>query len=228
MQQPQAADHMSDPAALGFWQNRWQTGQTGWDLGGAHPLLTALLGDARASRCLNPGARILEPGAGRAHNGAALAAMGFDVTSFDGVAAAVTAARALYGDQPRLTLVQADALTVNPAWEGGFDAVFDRAMLCALPPEARRAYVQTAFAHLKPDGAFLSLLFSEVVLEDGKRGPPFQVTLPELSALTAAYFSLQAADERNTTVPGDRIRRETICVLRRRPRVLVEASEPAP
>lgn len=213
----------SNPAALGFWQGRWQTGQTGWDLGGAHPLLKSLVEEARGWGCLEPGARVLEPGAGRAHNGVALARYGFEVTSFDGVAEAVEAAQKLYGDTPHWTMVQADALQVNPVWVGQFDAVLDRAMLCALPPQARRAYVQACFEHLKPGGAFLSLLFTEVVHDGGKLGPPFQITLQDLSHLMAPYFALQFAAEHKTLALGDKVRCEAVCILRRRPRALVES-----
>ncbi len=213
-----------NPGEIGFWQGRWQTGQTGWDLGGPHPLLRTLIAEAQSWRCLEPGARVLEPGAGRAHNGAALARQGFAVTSFDGVGAAVAAARGLYAEVPGLTLAEGDALTVNADWRGAFDAVLDRAMLCALPPEARRAYVQACFEHLKPGGAFLSLLFTEVVHEGDKLGPPFQITLAELSHLMAPYFALQYAEEHKTTAPSDKIRREAVCILKRRARAQVESA----
>ena len=216
-----------DPGDLKFWQGRWQSGQTGWDQGSAHPLLATLV-----ARALDAGAlaergaeatRILEPGAGRAHNGAALAAMGYQVTSFDGVAAAIDGAKALYADRPNLTLAVADALLEKPEWHGAFDAVFDRAMLCALPPESRRAYAAAAFAHLKAGGYFLSILFSKVVHDDGRLGPPFQVTMTELSHVMAPYFAVVTAAEFPVTVDNDRIKEETIVVMKRRARALVES-----
>jgi SAM-dependent methyltransferase len=213
-------------ASLPFWQGRWQTGATGWDLGGPHPLLAELVAEARSWHALEPGARILEPGCGRAHGGAAMARDGYEVVSFDGVQEAVDAARAVYGEVPRLTIARGDALGVNPEWRGAFDAVLDRAMLCALPPEVRRPYIQACFEHLRPGGAFLSLLFTKVQHADPEKlGPPFAITLEDLSQLTTPFFSLQFAEERDPPYnPVDVIRREALVILRRRPRALIESS----
>lgn len=206
------------------WQERWQTGQTAWDTGGPQRLLMQLVDEAKAWRLLAPGARILEPGAGRAHNGAALARQGFQVTSFDLVPEAVAAAKAAYGDVLNLTITAGDALHANPLWKGAFDAIFDRAMLCALPPELRRDYVQTCWEHLAPGGAFLSILFTEVFHADGRLGPPYQISLKELSHLMAPYFALQTAEEFANPDKDDKIRREALAVFRRRDRVLVESA----
>lgn len=205
-----------------FWRERWITGQTGWDTGGPHRLLDALLEAAREARLLPHGARILEPGCGRAHNGAKLAVAGYNVVSFDVTAEAISAARGLYEADPRLTLAVADALNPPEEWNDQFDAVFDRAMLCALPPELRRAYVEACFRCLKPGGAFLSLPFVEVFHPDGRLGPPFGVPMRELAALLMPGFSLCSAEESRTPEPTDRIRREAVAVWRRRPRWLVE------
>src|SRR5262249_45494348 len=96
-----------------FWAERWQSGQTGWDFGVAHPGLAILIAEATSSGLLpaNPAqCRILEPGCGRAHGAAALARIGYRVTAFDVVPEAIAAARALYADVPGLELVVADAL----------------------------------------------------------------------------------------------------------------------
>ena len=118
--------HAGSPASTAFWVERWQTGRTGWDQGGPHHALDALLATARELGLVEPAAMVLEPGAGRAHNGAALAKQGFAVTSFDAVQEAVNAASALYGRVPGLTLTVHNALQVNDAWLGRFVVVFDR------------------------------------------------------------------------------------------------------
>lgn len=176
-----------DPAEAAFWAERWQSGETRWDQGQAHPCLDELLSEARGASLLPDGARILEPGCGRAHTGAALARLGYEVTAFDVVDRAIQEARTLYADTPNLTLTTGDALHVQPAWRGRFDAIYDRAMMCALPPEKRRAYARACFDHLRPGGAFLSVVVSER-REKPEAGPPFAVTEAALTAMLKPGF----------------------------------------
>ena len=47
---------------VAFWNNRWATGQTGWDIGYASPAITTYL-----QQYENKNAAILIPGCGNAH-----------------------------------------------------------------------------------------------------------------------------------------------------------------
>lgn len=209
------------PGHPAFWSGRWREGRTTWDQGGAHPELIRLIADAREWNLLPDGSAILEPGAGRAHNGAALAGLGFHVTSFDGAAEAVDAARTLYGNTPHLTLAVADALVPVDAWRGQFQAIFDRAMLCAVAPDQRGAYLQTCFEHLRPGGIFMTLAFTEIRLD--RPGPPFAIPMQELAHLLTAGFALVTAREFPNHEPDGRIVREMAAIWRRRSRHLVES-----
>jgi SAM-dependent methyltransferase len=208
-------------AGQAFWADRWRTGRTGWDQGGPHPLLPGLIEEAEQLGFLKPGDRILEPGAGRAHNGAYLARRGYQVTSFDAAEEAIEEARKLYGNEPNLKLEVADALTARDPWRGEFQVVFDRAMLCALPKKLRRAYVQASFTHLAPSGVFLTIPFTECRISEAE-GPPFQVTMTDLSEFMLAGFSLVHAEDHDLP-EGDRIVKETACIWRRRKRPLIES-----
>ena len=205
----------SSAAALGprdaeFWRQRWRDGQTGWDQGKAHADLAMLESVARARGHLTQGARILEPAAGRAHASAALARLGYDVTAFDVAPEAMAAAAAEHGVLPGLTLMVADALVVRPSWLGAFAAVYDRAALCALPPELRPTYIATLHAHLREGGALLTIPFTEIRAEpDGttRAGPPFALAARDFATLLAPLFTLELVVERE--VPGpDRIAKE--------------------
>lgn len=207
-------------AGQAFWADRWRTGRTGWDQGGPHPLLAMLVQEAK-DLGLKPGDKILEPGAGRAHNGAALAQQGFVVTSFDASAEAIEEAKKLYGKVPGLSFAVQDALETKGAWKGEFKAVFDRAMLCALPAKLRKAYVKACYDHLAPDGLFITIPFTECRIPESE-GPPFQVTMDTLSEYLLPGFSLAHAEDR-LLPDGDRIVKETACIWRRRKRMLVES-----
>lgn len=215
------ADPSERNAGEAFWADRWRTGRTGWDQGGPHPLLPGLLKEAEESGFLKPGDKILEPGAGRAHNGAYLARRGYLVTSFDAAPEAIAEARKAYGSEKNLTLVVADALEAKGAWKGEFQGVFDRAMLCALPRKLRKTYAGACFDHLVPDGVFLSIPFTECRIPESE-GPPFQVTMADLSGILIAGFSLASATD-HALPESDRIVKETACIWRRRKRPLVES-----
>jgi SAM-dependent methyltransferase len=218
---PPSSRDASQPA---FWQSRWRDGQTGWDQGAPHPLLERLLGEAKGDRLLKPGARILEPGCGRAHNGATMARAGYVVTCFDVVPEAIDAARQLYADVPGLTLRVQDGTVVVPEWCASFDAVFDRAVLCALPKAKRRSYVEALFAHVVPGGVLMSLPFLEVRITEAE-GPPFAIPLRELQELLMPYFSLAHVEEHPLAeAVGGKIAREGLTLWRRRERQLVEAT----
>jgi SAM-dependent methyltransferase len=210
-----------------MWRERWREGRTGWDQGGPHRLLSRVVSILKDEGWLSPGRRVLEPGCGRAHNGAALAEMGLVVTAFDVAPEAIDAARAAYAGRPNLTLTTGDALAVSTDWYQAFDLVFDRAVLCALPPEQRRAYVDTCFAHLKPGGLFVSLPFVEVRPgDDGKvAGPPYAVGMAALSELLTPGFAMIHGEEHATPEPRDKIVREMVTIWRRRERALVEKQQ---
>ena len=69
------------PAGLdqNFWNNRWISGQTGWDIGYASPAITDYF-----SKVEDKNAKILIPGCGNAYEAQALFDMGFtDITILD-------------------------------------------------------------------------------------------------------------------------------------------------
>ena len=152
-----------------FWKDLWHQGDTPWDLGGAHSSLERAMELLQGFRPLSLGSSIWVPGCGRGHEARALASLGFDVLANDIEPKAIEAARKL-GEGEGLTLEVGDALESQNRL---FDAVFDRAFLCALPESVRLKYVENLIKHLKEGGFFVGLLFGEVAVE---QGPPFGVT----------------------------------------------------
>ena len=115
-----------------FWQEKFETQQTGWDRGQASPQLMRWLADD----VLNPrnGQRIAVPGCGKGWEVAALSKAGFEVTGLDYTPAAVTEAQnRLQEAGLRAQVIQADVLAYQP--ELPFDAVYEQTCLCALSPE---------------------------------------------------------------------------------------------
>jgi SAM-dependent methyltransferase len=199
------------------WKERWLTGRTGWDQGRPHEEMGRLLQHAALEGRLPNGARIYSAGCGRAHNEAWLAGQGYQVDAVDAVAEAIEGARVLYGNVPHLRLEVADVfLAENKGADASlslYDAVFDRAMLCALQPSHRATYVQKISGKLKPGGLFMSILFRRT---RSPEGPPFAVNEVEARELLAAQFDLCHASSCPPPPNPHHVLEEWLCIWRKR------------
>ncbi|MFN3886752.1 MAG: methyltransferase domain-containing protein [Aquabacterium sp.] len=167
-----------------FWQERFDTAQTGWDRGGPSPQLLAWLDSGALQPC-----RIAVPGCGNGWEVAELAARGFDVTGIDYTEAAVTRARALCaarGVQARIE--QADVLAFQA--DAPYDAIYEQTCLCALHPDNWTAYAGQLHAWLRPGGRLFALLMQRprpAATEEGLiEGPPYHCDINAVRALFPA------------------------------------------
>lgn len=198
------------------WAERWQTARTRWDQGKEHPLLNELLTLAEIQGQLKSGTTIYSSGCGRAHSEAAMAKRGYQVLACDFVPEAVSAARDLYQDVPNLRIEERDALEVADDERGAFHAIYDRAMLCALQPKNRAAYIDACWQRLMPRGLFMGILFTETT-HGPEVGPPFAIPVEQLMVLFKDKFTLVAMETRSQHLATDDvIREESLCVWMRR------------
>lgn len=164
-----------------FWQERFATGQTGWDRGGAGPQLLAWLEAGELQPC-----RIAVPGCGSGWEVALLAQRGFDVVGIDYTAAAVerTRARCAALGVPA-QVVQADVLAYRP--QAPFDAVYEQTCLCALHPDHWVRYAQQLQQFARPGGVLWALFLQSVraaATEEGLvQGPPYHCDINAMRAL---------------------------------------------
>lgn len=177
-----------------FWQQRFDTGLTAWDRGGASPQLIAWLDEG----LLTPG-HVAVPGCGRGWEVAELACRGFDVTGLDYTPAAVAEARATLAQaQAEPTkghavalaarIAQADVLQWQP--EAPLDAVYEQTCLCALHPDHWAAYAGQLHRWLRPGGRLFALFMQrprEAALDEGRiEGPPYHCDINAMRALFPA------------------------------------------
>jgi SAM-dependent methyltransferase len=164
-----------------FWQEKFATGQTGWDRGKANHQLLAWLDAAELAPC-----RIAVPGCGAGWEVAELAGRGFDVTAIDYTPAAVDITRALLAANGlTANVVQADVLEFQPGQ--AVDAIYEQTCLCALHPDHWIAYGQQLVRWLKPGGK-LWALFMQVprpaaIAEGRIEGPPYHCDINAMRAL---------------------------------------------
>jgi SAM-dependent methyltransferase len=173
-------DAMAGPT-IDFWQERYRSGQTGWDRGGANAQLLAWL----EAGILRPPARIVVPGCGSGWEVAELARRGFEVTAIDYAEHAVERTRQLLaGEGLSARVLQADVLAWQP--DSPFDAVYEQTCLCALHPDRWIAYADALHRWLAPGGHLFALFMQALKPEAAAgfvQGPPYHCDINAMRAL---------------------------------------------
>ena len=165
-----------------FWQQRFETGETPWDRGAAHPQLSRWLDEGLISSSL----RIVVPGCGSGHEMLALAQAGIAPIGLDYAPAAVALARERLGDLPG-TVEQADVLEWMP--QPPLDRIYEQTCLCALHPDHWRRYADQLQRWLKPGGILLALFMQarrDVAGQGFVEGPPYHCDINAMRSLFPA------------------------------------------
>lgn len=173
-----------DPLDPGFWDERFAQQFMPWDLGGIPEQLRRLVAsrDAAADAAVVPPVALI-PGAGSAYELDLMCEAGWEALAIDFSPIAVARAKKVVKRWPE-RIVQADFFTWQPPQ--ALDMIYERAFLCALPPEHQPRVVQR-WAELLPHGGLLAGYF---FFGDTPKGPPFGIARAELDALLAPHFTL--------------------------------------
>ena len=150
-------------ADASHWDQRYQEGSDGWELGQPAPPLAQLL----RIHPLAPQApgRVLVPGCGRGHEVALLEDLGFSAIGLDFSGAALREARRLHGEaRDTLQWLQADlfdrqALEAAGLTPGSLSGIVEHTCFCAIDPGLREDYIGTACRLLAPGGWLLGLFW---------------------------------------------------------------------
>lgn len=164
-----------DSSRPDFWESRYQGQVTPWDAGTVPAQIAAY------ARTLGAGTRVLIPGCGSGYEVAAFADAGLDVVALDFSEAAIERARAAvprHADRFQL----ADVFAFDPGT--GFDLVYERAFLCALPRRLWDACAERYATFVRPGRCLAGYWF----FDDNDRGPPFGITRPRMDELFGGAF----------------------------------------
>ncbi|MEZ4939625.1 MAG: methyltransferase domain-containing protein [Saprospiraceae bacterium] len=171
------------------WEKRWQSHQTGWDLGAASPPLTAYADQIFLEK---RHFRVLMPGCGNGYEAIHLLQNGFsDITMLDIAPSAIAHLEQRLSQtelnwQAKLKLVCTDFFHV----EGVFDLILEQTFFCALDPEQRPDYVRKMSDLLAPGGKLAGVLFNRTF----EGGPPFGGDTEEYRRLFDPYFELKTLE----------------------------------
>ena len=129
-----------------YWDKRYQEGTTGWDLGAANPVLF----DYVINNCARD-MRILVPGAGKAHEVAALWKAGYtNVYAADIAPSAKEEFLKFIPDFPAENYLITDFFELSES----FDLILEQTFFCAIDPTLRERYVNQVHHLLSTTGEF--------------------------------------------------------------------------
>lgn len=187
-----------------FWSNKYQTHQTGWDIGGISAPLKAYF-----DQLTDKSIRILIPGAGRAWEAEYLHRMGFkNVFVVDLAPEAIEAFSCRVPDFPKNHLLCKDFFDLNGKW----DLIIEQTFFCALHPTEREQYSLQMQNLLVPGGKLAGLLFTEPL---NNTRPPYGGSQVEYRQLFSRNFEIKTMEiARNSIQP--RAGRELFMVMVRK------------
>jgi len=159
-----------------FWSDRYQTLNTGWDLGTISPPIKEYI-DQLEDKSI----RILIPGCGNAHEAEYLYELGFtNVHVLDFVKEPLADFKNRVKDFPEAHLHQDDFFE----HVGQYDLILEQTLFCAIDPSLRQDYVATVNRLLTPKGKLVGLLFNRLF----EGGPPFGGNLNEYQTQFSKVF----------------------------------------
>jgi len=177
-----------DSSNSDFWESRYRDHVTPWDAGKVPDALR------NYAKRIKSGSRILIPGCGSAYEAGHLAENCFDVLAIDFSPAAVELAKknlSRFGDIVRL----ADFFEFD--YGKPYDLIYERAFLCALPPQMWPRYAPRTAQLLRPHGELAGFFFFKAT----ETGPPFGTTPEALHMLLDPYFELVEDKAATDSIP---------------------------
>lgn len=167
-----------------YWDSRYKTEQTGWDLGTVSGPLQSYI-----DQLDNKDLRILIPGCGNAYEAEYLLHKGFTkVTLIDISPSLVNDLRKRFENHSQITVLEGDFFEHDAV----YDLILEQTFMCALDPALREAYTKKMHSLLADNGKIAGLLFG---VEFEKAGPPFGGNADAYQKQFAPYFNIKTMEK---------------------------------
>lgn len=162
-----------------YWESRWASKNTGWDLGVVSPPIKQYV-----SQLTDKSLSILIPGCGNAYEAEYLLKAGFqNITLIDISPTACDILKEKFKDADEITVICGDFFDLG----NSYDLIIEQTFFCALPPTSRKDYVKKMSQLLNPNGQLVGVLFDREFEFDG---PPFGGSKSQYEALFFSQFEL--------------------------------------
>jgi SAM-dependent methyltransferase len=167
-----------------FWDTKYKTNKTGWDLGQVSPPLKTYF-----DQLTNKELKILIPGGGNSHEAEYLLNIGFtNVYVVDISKLALDNLKQRVPSFPSSNLIHQNFFEL----EQTFDLIIEQTFFCALNPNLRKNYVDKMHSLLKENGKLVGLLFDARLNEDH---PPFGGDKKEYIELFKNQFIIKILED---------------------------------
>ncbi len=176
---------MTDFLSKEYWEERYATGDTAWDMEMVSPPLKTYFDQLN-----NKDLRILIPGAGNSYEAEYFAHNGFtNITVIDIAAEPIERLTNILGDLfgKTINVIQGDFF----AHQGQYDLIIEQTFFCALDPSMRKMYVNKMSELLAPNGKVAGVMFRT---EFENPGPPFGGTPEEYQKLFEKLFEIKTLE----------------------------------
>jgi methyl halide transferase len=170
---------MTEFLSKDYWNNRYETEQTGWDLKTISPPLKAYI-----DQLTDKNLQILMPGCGSGYEARYLAEQGFqNVTVIDIAPLVVEIMKNNLADYQQVKVIEEDFFIHT----GEYDLILEQTFFCAINPSLRTKYVQKMSELLNKNGKLVGLLF-ELQFPNN---PPFGGSREEYGNLFSERFDIK-------------------------------------
>ena len=172
---------MSESLDQNFWEKRYQSGETGWDLNEVSIPHKSYIDQLEGNQ------KILIPGCGFGHEYSYLIEKGFEDTYVVDIATQPLEALKAKFPEFESNIIQSDIYDFNDQ----FDLILEQTLFCAIDPELRSKYVEKMASLLRTGGKLVGVLFNFPLTE---KGPPFGGSKEEYLSLFEPYFNIEILD----------------------------------
>lgn len=167
-----------------FWNQKYRTNKTGWDLGEISSPLKAYFDQLQDKNL-----KILIPGGGNSYEAEYLHNKGFtNVFVIDIAKEAVQRIQQRIPTFPKNHIIHDDFFNLKDT----FDMVIEQTFFCAINPNLRQQYAQKMNQLLVDGGKLVGLMFDAKLNEDH---PPFGGCKEEYLQIFEPYFNVEVMDE---------------------------------
>ncbi|NMM50593.1 SAM-dependent methyltransferase [Flammeovirgaceae bacterium KN852] len=186
-----------------YWQERWENGQTGWDIGYASPPIAEYV-----NQLSDKYQKILIPGVGNGYEAIYLKENGFkNVYVIDLAQKPLDNIKERFPDFPDDHLIHGDFFE----HEDQYDLILEQTFFCALDPGLRSDYKNKMLGLLNPGGKLTGLWFTFPLTD---QGPPFGGSPQEYHNLFKNDFNIKVAEPCYNSIPP-RMGNEFFMILQR-------------
>lgn len=167
-----------------FWDNKYKSEQTGWDIGSISTPLKEYF-----DQLTNKELKILIPGGGNSYEAEYLHKKGFkNVYVVDISATVLTNFQKRVPSFPNQCLINIDFFELNDS----FDLIIEQTFFCAINPDLRPKYALKMSELLLTNGKLVGLFFNIPLFENN---PPFGGTKKEYIPYFKPYFKLDIIED---------------------------------